>query len=160
MQVVIAVAVYAFAMVVANLTVAAFGPWVSPINAFVLIGLDLSLRDYLHTRLKTIEMFVLIAVSGAIAYFLNPKAGQIAMASSISFMVAGVVDWAIFSYASGSWLRRSLRSNVGSASVDSLLFPTLAWGLLMPGVVVLQFAAKVAGSAFWAMIIKRATRIV
>jgi len=36
--------VYVFAMIGANLSVAAFGPWVSPINAFVLIGLDLTLR--------------------------------------------------------------------------------------------------------------------
>lgn len=39
MTVAIAVFVYATAMTLANLSVAAFGPWVSPINAFVLLGL-------------------------------------------------------------------------------------------------------------------------
>ena len=43
----VAIVVYAVAMIVANLTVAAFGPAVTPINAFFLVGLDLTLRDWL-----------------------------------------------------------------------------------------------------------------
>ena len=37
MTIAIAVFVYAAAMTLANLSVAAWGPWVSPINAFVLM---------------------------------------------------------------------------------------------------------------------------
>ena len=48
-----AVFVYAAAMILANLSVATFGPWVSLINAFLLIGLDLALRDWLHVRLNS-----------------------------------------------------------------------------------------------------------
>lgn len=48
----IAVLTYAAAMTSANLLVASFGPWVSPINSFFLIGLDLALRDFLHVRLS------------------------------------------------------------------------------------------------------------
>ena len=40
--------VYIAALVTANILVAVFGPKVSVINAFLLIGLDLSLRDKLH----------------------------------------------------------------------------------------------------------------
>ena len=36
--------------------------------------------------------------------------------------------------------------------MDSLLFPSLAFGVWMPAVVVLQFFAKVAGGAVWAVI--------
>ena len=39
----IAILIYAAAMTVANLSIAHFGPWISPLNAFVLIGLDLAL---------------------------------------------------------------------------------------------------------------------
>lgn len=46
------VLIYISALVIANLLVAHFGPWFSPINAFLLIGLDLSLRDYLHDKWK------------------------------------------------------------------------------------------------------------
>ena len=56
MNLTIAIVVYAAAMTLANLSVAAFGPSVTAINAFVLIGLDLALRDWLHVRLKVWQM--------------------------------------------------------------------------------------------------------
>ena len=96
MTMLIAIAAYAAAMILANLSVAAFGPWVSPINAFVLIGLDLALRDWLHVRLRVWQMGVLIAGTGALTYALNPAAGMIAIASSAAFTAAAVVDWATF----------------------------------------------------------------
>jgi hypothetical protein len=42
------VGLYIAAITAANLLVAEFGPVISPLNAFFLIGLDLSLRDRLH----------------------------------------------------------------------------------------------------------------
>lgn len=153
MTMLIAIAAYAAAMILANLSVAAFGPWVSPINAFVLIGLDLALRDWLHVRLRVWQMGVLIAGTGALTYALNPAAGMIAIASSAAFTAAAVVDWATFARLRGSWMFRANGSNVAGAAVDSLVFPTLAFGVLMPQIVLAQFAAKVAGGAVWAWII-------
>lgn len=155
MTMMIAIAAYAAAMVLANLSVAAFGPWVSPINAFVLIGLDLALRDWLHVRLRAWQMGTLIAGTGALTYLLNPAAGMIAIASSAAFTAAAVVDWATFARLRGSWMFRANGSNVAGAAVDSLVFPTLAFGALMPQIVLAQFAAKVAGGAVWAWIIGR-----
>ena len=155
MTMLIAIAAYAAAMIFANLSVAAFGPWVSPINAFVLIGLDLALRDWLHVRLRVWQMGVLIAGTGALTYALNPAAGMIAIASSAAFTAAAVVDWATFARLRGSWMFRANGSNVAGAAVDSLVFPTLAFGALMPQIVLAQFAAKVAGGAVWAWIIGR-----
>jgi uncharacterized PurR-regulated membrane protein YhhQ (DUF165 family) len=156
MTMLIAIAAYAAAMILANLSVAAFGPWVSPINAFVLIGLDLALRDWLHVRLRVWQMGTLIAGTGALTYLLNPAAGMIAIASSAAFTAAAVVDWATFARLRGSWMFRANGSNVAGAAVDSLVFPTLAFGALMPQIVLAQFAAKVAGGAVWAWIIGRA----
>ena len=156
MTMMIAIAAYAAAMIFANLSVAAFGPWVSPINAFVLIGLDLALRDWLHVRLRAWQMGTLIAGTGALTYLLNPAAGMIAIASSAAFTAAAVVDWATFARLRGSWMFRANGSNVAGAAVDSLVFPTLAFGALMPQIVLAQFAAKVAGGAVWAWIIGRA----
>ena len=51
---IVAIAIYIAAMTAANLSVAAFGPAITPVNAFVLIGLDLALRDYLHVRIKPV----------------------------------------------------------------------------------------------------------
>lgn len=150
-----AIAVYAAAMTIANLTVAEFGPWVSPINAFFLIGLDLALRDYLHVRLKQWQMFSLIGATGLLTYVLNPAAGQIAIASAAAFTAAALVDWSAFAKLGGSWLRRANGSNVAGAAVDSLVFPTIAFGALMPHIVLMQFVAKVAGGAVWAWVLSR-----
>jgi queuosine precursor transporter len=158
MTMMIAIAAYAAAMVLANMSVAAFGPWVSPINAFVLIGLDLALRDWLHVRLRVWQMGTLIAGTGALTYLLNPAAGMIAVASSAAFTAAAVVDWATFARLRGSWMFRANGSNVAGAAVDSLVFPTLAFGVLMPQIVLAQFAAKVAGGAVWALLLNRFLR--
>jgi uncharacterized PurR-regulated membrane protein YhhQ (DUF165 family) len=151
----VAIAVYAIAMTVANLLVAKFGPGFSPINAFVLIGLDLALRDWLHVRLKTCQMGALIASAGALTYVLNPSAGMIAIASASAFTAAAIVDWSVFARLKGNWLRRANASNVAGAAVDSLVFPTIAFGALMPHIVAMQFIAKVAGGAVWAYVINK-----
>ena len=151
----IAILIYAAAMTVANLSVAAFGPAISPVNAFVLIGLDLALRDWLHVRIKAWQMLALIVAAGAITYALNPAAGKIAVASSAAFTAAALVDWATFARMRGSWLFRANGSNVVGAAVDSLIFPTLAFGALMPHIVALQFVAKVVGGAMWAWVLAR-----
>lgn len=151
----IAILIYAAAMTLANLSIAHFGPWVSPINAFVLIGLDLALRDWLHVRLKAWQMLALIVAAGALTYMLNPAAGKIAVASSVAFTAAALADWATFARLRGTWLFRANGSNVAGAAVDSLIFPTLAFGALMPHIVAMQFVAKVAGGAIWAWMLAR-----
>lgn len=152
---IIAIFTYATAMTLANLSIAAFGPVISPVNSFLLIGLDLALRDWLHVRIKAWQMGTLIAASGALTYLLNPAAGTIAIASSVAFTAAALVDWATFARLKGSWLYRANGSNVAGAAVDSLIFPTLAFGALMPGIVLAQFVAKVAGGAMWSWVLSR-----
>ncbi len=152
----LACAGYAAAMIVANASIAYFGPWVSPINSFFLIGLDLALRDWLHVRLTRWQMAALIVVSGLLTWALNAAPAQIAMASAVSFMAAACVDWAVFGALwRRPWLVRANGSNVASGLVDSLLFPTLAFGVFMPHIVLMQFAAKVSGGAIWAWLLRR-----
>lgn len=158
MSLIIAVFVYAAAMTLANISVATWGPWVSPINAFVLIGLDLALRDWLHVRLKSWQMGALIASTGFLTYALNPAAVMIAIASAISFSASALVDWATFTRLRGSWLFRANGSNVAGAAVDSIVFPALAFGVLMPQIVVLQFVAKVVGAAIWSLLIHKVNK--
>jgi uncharacterized PurR-regulated membrane protein YhhQ (DUF165 family) len=150
-----AVLVYAAAMILANLSVATFGPSVTPVNAFVLIGLDLTMRDWLHVRIKPWQMAALIALTGLLTYALNPAAGKIAVASACAFSAAALVDWATFTRLRGSWMYRANGSNVAGAAVDSLIFPTLAFGALMPQIVLAQFLAKIAGGAIWTWIFNR-----
>jgi uncharacterized PurR-regulated membrane protein YhhQ (DUF165 family) len=151
---IIAIIAYAFAMTAANLLIVKFGVWMSPVNSFFLIGLTLVLRDWLHIRLKSWQMALLIAASGGITYLLNPAAAHIAIASSVAFSLAALVDWAIFAKAKGTWFKRSNVSNVASAAVDSVAFPTIAFGVLMPEIVAAQFASKIVGGFIWSVLLK------
>jgi uncharacterized PurR-regulated membrane protein YhhQ (DUF165 family) len=151
----IVITAYLLSMTAANLLVSQFGPSISPIIAFFLIGMDLTLRDWLHVRLRAVQMFGLIGVAGVLTFALNPAAGVIAIASSAAFTTAALVDWAVFSKITGSWIKRSNTSNLAGAAVDSLVFPTIAFGALMPQIVLMQFVAKVAGGAVWAYAIDR-----
>ena len=151
---ILAILAYAFAMTAANLLIVKFGVWMSPVNSFFLIGLTLVLRDWLHIRLKAWQMGLLITASGAITYLLNPAAAQIAIASSLAFTLAAIVDWAIFVKAKGTWFKRSNVSNVAGAAVDSVAFPTIAFGVLMPEIVLAQFASKIVGGYIWSVLLK------
>lgn len=151
---------YIGAIVAANLSVATFGPWASPLNSFLFIGLDLSLRDRLHDRWMGRglwwRMAGLISATGAISYLLNPAAGKIAIASVASFCAAGLLDAAAYHFLRyRPWMQRANGSNAVGAAADSILFPTLAFGVFLPGVIALQFAAKVAGGAIWASVVWR-----
>ena len=142
--------VYVAAMVVANLLVWWLGPWFSPINAFLLIGLDLTLRDVIHERFARWQLTGIICVGGVMTYLLNPSAARIAIASAVAFIVAALVDWATYAALhKRHWLMRSNGSNVAGAVVDSILFPTIAFGAFLPAIILLQIAAKVGGGAVW-----------
>ena len=149
----IAVFVYAAALLLANLSAATFGAWVTPINAFVLIGLDLALRDLLHARLRWWQMAVVIVGTAALSWIVSKDAGRIAVAGALAFGAANAVDWLVFAKVKGSWSRRAHVSNTTGAAVDSLLFPMLAFGELLPLVVLGQFAAKTIGAALWVKVI-------
>ena len=90
----IAVAAYLVAIVVANLTLLWFGPQVAILNAFLLIGLDLSLRDKLHDQWHGknlwLKMLALICGGSAIMVVLNWDALPIAIASATVFLAVGI----------------------------------------------------------------------
>ena len=115
-------AIYIAALVTANLLVAWFGPWFSPINAFVLIGLDLSLRDKLHEEWKNdklvLKMGGLIATASVVSYLWNPAAGPIALASFLAFALAMSADTIAYHFLRDKpWMIRSNGSNVAGAAV-------------------------------------------
>jgi queuosine precursor transporter len=152
----IAAVIFIAAIATANLLVAEFGPWFSPINAFVLIGLDLSLRDWLHDRWRDQlwKMGALIATAGVLSYVLNPAAGRIAVASVVAFTLAATFDALVYHrLIDRRWMVRANGSNLAGAGVDSIAFPLIAFGWF-PGLLAvmgLQFAAKVSGGFLWAL---------
>lgn len=152
--------IYVLVLVVANLVVASFGPAATSVVAFVLIGLDLTLRDRLHDqwsgRRLWPRMLALIMSAGVVSYLLNPASGAIAFASVAAFTLASLADAAAYQWlAKQAWVVRVNGSNVVGAAVDSLVFPLLAFGAILPSIMLAQFVAKVAGGMVWALIIAR-----
>ena len=147
--------IYISAICAANYSVITFGPGITPLNAFLLIGLDFVIRDKLHERIGIVRMLVLVAIAGAISFAINPATDMIAIASVSAFALASITDAAVYqSLIRKPWLVKSNGSNVASSAVDSLAFPLIAFGAFMPMVVIGQFAAKVFGGAIWAWMLR------
>lgn len=157
---VIYVLMYLAAIVAANLSVAHFGPPAIVINAFLFIGLDLTARDRLHDAWHGhhlwARMAVLVSAGSLLSWLVNRDAGQIAVASLVAFAAAGVVDTCAYTVLAErpSWQRVN-GSNVLAAAVDSIIFPTLAFGVLLWPIIAGQFVAKVLGGALWSVILRR-----
>ena len=152
------VALYLVAIVAANLTVAMWGPSMTIVNAFLFIGLDLTSRDKLHDAWHgnglVWKMGALIAAGSVLSWLLNQNAAQIALASFVAFACAAVVDTVAYHLLRHRvWWQRVNGSNVVSAAVDSLVFPSIAFGAFLPVIVLGQFAAKVLGGALWSVVL-------
>ena len=147
--------VWLLAIVAANLSAANFGIWATPINAFLLVGLEITLRDYLHTKLTHIQLVFMVVVGGVLSFIINKDALNIALGSSLAVTISCYVDYYIFSKSKGTWLSKSNKSNIGSAAVDSVVFPTVAFGVFNISVVLSQFAVKVFGDFIWGYLINR-----
>jgi hypothetical protein len=152
------VIMYLAAIVAANLLVAAFGPGVSIVNAFLFIGLNITARDRLHdawgTRVRS-RMVLLILTGSGISALLNHAALRIAIASAVAFAVSEGLDALIYHLSRRSpWMTRVTRSNAVSAAADSLVFPALAFGGFLPWITLGQFVAKVFGGTLWAFVLR------
>lgn len=161
----IAVGSYLAAIAAANLVATAFGPGATVATAFVLIGFDFTCRDYLQQTWEGgalwVKMLALITAGGLISWLVNRDTAQIAVASTVAFVLSSSIDAAVFALI-GRRVGRMVRwngTNLVGAGIDSLLFPTLAFGSLIPAVVVGQYVAKVAGGLVWSVVITRAVPV-
>src|SRR5262245_13283787 len=123
----ILITLYLAAIVAANLAVAAFGPAIAIVSAFLFIGLDITTRDSLHQawhgRHLWSKMAALIAGGSLLSYLLNRNAGQIALASFIAFAASGVADTIVYHLLRRrQWWVKVNGSNIVSAAIDSLVF--------------------------------------
>jgi uncharacterized PurR-regulated membrane protein YhhQ (DUF165 family) len=162
---VIFVLAYLAAIVTANLTLttilnAGGSPWWSVATALVFIGADFTLRDGLtdawHDRHLMPKMAALIVAGSVLSYAMNASSARIATASAVAWGSAAVVDWLIYTaLGARPWMVRTTGSNIPSSAVDSVIFPTLAFGGLNVALSVAQFVAKVAGGYIWALVLRR-----
>jgi uncharacterized PurR-regulated membrane protein YhhQ (DUF165 family) len=152
------VCLYLAAVVAANLIITQIGPSATVVTAFLFIGLDITARDRLHESWRGgglwPKMAALIGAGSLLSWLVNRDAGPIALASFVAFAASGAADTLTYHALRGrAWLVKVNGSNAVSAAVDSLVFPTLAFGMLLPWVVLGQFVAKVAGGAAWAALL-------
>jgi hypothetical protein len=148
------------AIVLANLSVAKFGPSATIINAFIFIGLDLTCRDSLHEAWhgKGLwwKMLLLILTGGVVSALFNIGALRIAIASVVAFLLAGFFDTVIYTVL---WKRKKIikmnGSNVIASAVDSLAFPVIAFGGFSFVIFAGQFFAKIVGGFLWSLLLAK-----
>lgn len=146
---------YLIAVVAANLSATYFGIWATPFNALFLIGLEITARDYLHTKLTHVELIAVVLLAGVLSFLLNTGAVNIAIASSVAIVVSCLIDYLVFNKTKGTWFKKSNTSNVFSATSDSLIFPTIAFGVFNIWVVLLHIFMKVFGGFLWSILFVR-----
>lgn len=153
------VLVYLAAIVAANLIVTHFGPSAAIYDAFFLIALDLITRDRLADFWGTTrwaKMAALIATGAALSYLVNADAAKIALASCIAFASAELVEAGLYHLLRRRpWAERAPGAASVGAAIDSLVFPTLAFGSFMWTISFGQFVAKLAGAVIWTWVIAR-----
>lgn len=154
------IGIYLGAIVAANLLAAQFGPSITIVNAFLFIGLDITARDRLHEawhgNRMVLKMSLLVIAGSALSWMLNKDAKQIAIASAVAFGLAAITDTVVYSLLyKREWFIKVNGSNVASAIVDSIAFPTLAFGGFMPLISLGQAIAKIAGGGLWSLVLRR-----
>jgi uncharacterized PurR-regulated membrane protein YhhQ (DUF165 family) len=97
---------------------------------------------------------VLILTGSLLAWVVSPGRRHIGLASGLAFLCSETVDAVVYSLVRRRpWLERSNISNFFGAAVDSVVFPTVAFGGFLLGVTVGQFTAKVAGALLFTLIL-------
>ena len=73
-----------------------------------------------------------------------------------AFGVSGLGDAFVYQFLRKyQYLLRVNSSNVVGSALDSLIFPTLAFGALMPEIVIGQFLAKIVGGGLWSVLLRK-----
>lgn len=151
---------YILIIALSNLSISYFGPEAMVINSFVLIGLDMILRDRIHEKYKNknlfFVMFSLISAGGLLSFITSESSLNIAVASCVAFVASMSVNTVVYRVLiEKGWMVKSNASNFTGSVVDSVIFPTLAFGTLMPGIILMQVAAKFLGGLFWSYSFKK-----
>ena len=146
--------IYLGTIIASNLIISHFGPGATAYVAFILIGLDMTMRDSLHAKWQGrdlwAKMLLLILIGSTISSLFG--SGRIAVASFIAFLLSGVVDAVIYQLLGRrGHMIKSNGSNVVSALVDSGMFIIIAFGF-MPWLILTQWAVKVLGGYVWSAI--------
>lgn len=116
-----------------------FGSEISPMDPT--IGIVYVLRDFAQREIGH-KVIIAMLIGSVLSYFLADK--TVAIASVASFMVAEMIDWAIYTFTKKPLSQRILWSSVISSPIDSIVFLYIVNQLNWVGCTVLS-AAKIFG---------------
>ena len=151
------IALFLGSAVAANLAVNAWGQPALVLTAWVLIPFDLITRDILHDRWKGSSelwhrMGALIAIGALLTCVASWDAKQVALASFAAFASAGIINALVFHrLLHRTRFLRMNASNLAAASVDSVVFPLVAFGVsgTSASLCLAQAASKFVGGLLW-----------
>lgn len=141
----------------ADLLVAHFGQWALVFTSWVLIPLDLVLRDLLHDAWKSesnflLRMSLLVMSASVMSYLINSGAGPVALASFLAFSAAGIAATIVYQVLLNK--PRLVKMNVANAIssvIDSIVFPVVAFNGFNLALSSTQAASKFLGGLVWSV---------
>ena len=157
MKVILGISVYLLAIIVANGLITYFGQIAIPATSFVLISCDMATRDILHEKWRDgflfSKMTLLILCGSALSYLSSAASAEVTYASTVAFGCSSMVDMATYSLLNKHQkIVKMNGSNLVSGIVDSILFPYLAFGMVIPWLSATQVLAKFSGGFIWTAI--------
>lgn len=158
----ILVLAYLVSITAANLGIATFGIQYAPLFSFLFIGFDLTARDLLHQYWSgqnlRVKMFGLVCLGSLLSAVLSGGNVTVAAASGLAFLLAGVVDFLVYSAFRPKWLQVN-GSNVAGALVDTVVFVGIVSGGVSLPLVTAVAATKIFGGFFWWLLLSGAQRL-
>jgi hypothetical protein len=149
---------YLVALIVANLTISVFGENGFYVVGFLLIPIDMLLRDILHERWKdniSIRMGGLIALGGVLTWLLNTDTLIIGIASVSAFTASMVVNTWIYQRMFGSSRVTKMNvSNFFASIVDSSVFILIFFGFDWK-IILIQSLIKFSGGFIFTLLFKK-----
>jgi uncharacterized PurR-regulated membrane protein YhhQ (DUF165 family) len=155
----VVILLYLAALVSANLAITEFREIAFYLVGFLLIPLDMILRDILHERWRdnniTLRMGGLIVLGGFITWLFNHETLQVAIASVSAFATSMTVNALVYQgMLNFTRFTRMNTSNLFASIADSAVFCLLFFGW-DPMIVVVQSLIKFSGGFLFTLIFKK-----
>lgn len=149
-----AVAAYIAAISLANWLVTKYGHSALPFTAFAIIPFDMTARNVLHELWRgdwlLAKMTLLILCGASASFLLGGSSLSVCTASFLAFAIAGAVDSAVYQLLfDRNPLIKMNASNAAAAIADSVVFPLVAFGIIVVPVMLAQAAMKFVGGFAW-----------
>lgn len=122
----------------------------------IITGLVLVVRDFAQREIGH-RIWIALLIASILSFLTSSP--NIAIASTLAFVVSEIIDWALFTYAKKPLSVRVLLSSIFSAPIDTILFWYLASltvkGAFQPLTIITAIVSKLIGAYIVYLIIKK-----